>query len=145
MTQTVTVHLSDTLYQQLQRAAELFETPTEVIVAQSLAHSLPPLLEDIPLQYQKDVYPLLQMDVEALQREARAVFPPDQWAEYESLLDVKRERALTAAEQAHLDVLRRRADILMFRRSYAAVLLKRQGHEIPNLQPSTNSPTNTQI
>jgi hypothetical protein len=139
MTQTVTVHLSDTLYQQLQRAAELFETPTEVIVAQSLAHSLPPLLEDIPAPYQKDVYPLLQMDAEALQREARAVFPSDQWAEYEALLETKRERALSTEEQAHLDVLRRQADVLMFRRSYAAVLLKRRGHETPplsELQPT---------
>jgi predicted transcriptional regulator len=58
MSQSITINLSDELYSLLQRAAELAEQPVEVIVAQSLAHSLPPLLEDIPAAYQLDVYPL---------------------------------------------------------------------------------------
>src|SRR2546425_7990370 len=60
MAQIVTIELPETLYRQLQRTAELAHQPLETIVVQSLAHSLPPLLEDIPAEYQPDVYPLLK-------------------------------------------------------------------------------------
>ena len=83
MSQTITINLSDTLYKQLKRAAELSRQPTEAIVIQSLTHTLPALLEAIPIQYQPDVYPLLQMSDADLQREANRTFPPERWAEYE--------------------------------------------------------------
>ncbi len=42
MSQTITIDLPDPLFKQLKRAAELFRQPTETIIAQSLAYSLPP-------------------------------------------------------------------------------------------------------
>jgi hypothetical protein len=134
MFRTITINLSDTLYRQLKRAAELSRQPAESIIVQSLTHSLPPLLEDIPEQYQLDVYPLLQMDDVELQREATRTFPANRWADYEALLDKKKTASLTVEEQAHLDILRREADVLTFRRGYAAVLLKRRGYRLPTLQ-----------
>ena len=134
MPQTITISLSDTLYRQLKRAAELSRQSAEAIVVQSLAHSLPPLLEDIPAEYQLDVYPLLQMSDADLQQEANCIFPAERWAEYEALLNKKRAASRTAEEQTHLDTLRREADVLMFRRGYAAVLLKRRGYRLPTLQ-----------
>jgi hypothetical protein len=134
MPQAITVNLPDTLYRQLKRTAELSRQPPESIVVQSLAYSLPPLLEDIPTEYQADVYPLLQMSDADLQQEARRVFPPDRWAEYEALLNRKKIETLAAEEQARLDALRREADVLTFRKGYAAVLLKRRGYRLPALQ-----------
>jgi len=134
MPQTITINLPDKLYRQLERAAELSRQPTEAIVVQSLAHSLPPLLEDIPPKYQPDVYPLLQMEDADLQQEANRVFPAERWVEYEALLNKKRTTPLTAEEQTRLDTLRREADVLMFRKGYAAVLLKRHGYRLPTLQ-----------
>ena len=131
MSQTITINLSDTLYRQLKRVAVLTRQPTEAIVAQSLAHSLPPLLEEIPFQYQPDVYPLLQMSDAELQKEAKRTFPAGRWAKYEALLDKKKTAVLTAEEQRHLDALRREADVLTFRRGYAAILLKRHGRFVP--------------
>ncbi|MCI0394839.1 MAG: hypothetical protein L0332_12855 [Chloroflexi bacterium] len=133
MTQAVTIKLSDKLYSQLKRTAELSRQPLEAIVEQSLTHSLPPLLEDIPAEYQADVYPLLQMDQVELQEEARRVFPAEQWAEYEALLEKKKVEALTAGEQARLGALKRQAAVLTFRKGYAAVLLKRRGYHVPTL------------
>ncbi len=130
---TITVNLSETLYSQLQRAAELAAQPLDAIVEQSLAHSLPPLLEEIPEAYQSDVYPLLQMTDTELRSEAQRQFPDKLWGEYEALLERKKERPLTMEEQARLDMLRREADVLMFRKGYAAVLLKRRGYRIPTL------------
>lgn len=134
MAQAITITLSNTLHRQLEQMAALSQQPAEVIVAQSLAHSLPPLLEEIPRRYQADVYPLLQMSDTELQREARRAFPAERWPEYEALLDKKKITPLTAEEQKRLDTLRREADVLTFRRGYAAVLLKRRGYRSPTLQ-----------
>ncbi len=133
MSKTLTIRLPDALFSQLKRAAELTRQPTENIIAQSLAHSLPPLLEEIPYQYQPDVFPLLQMNDADLQSEMSRTFPPEYWVEYKALLERKKTGTLTNEEQEHLDTLRREADVLTFRRGYAAVLLKRRGYRLPTL------------
>lgn len=133
MTQAITVKLSEKTYDQLKQVAELSRQPLDTIVEKSLAHSLPPLLEDIPPDYQADVYPLLQMSDAELMEEAKRRLPADRWAEYEALLRKKKESSLTPQEQAKLDTLRREADVLMFRKGYAAVLLKRRGRHLPSL------------
>ena len=134
MSQTINVHLPEPLFNQLKRAAELSLQPTDAIIAQSLAHSLHPLFEEIPNQYQPYVFPLLQMNDAELKREMNRVFPPKHWAEYESLLDKKQTRTLTSAEEKRLEFLRREADVLTFRKGYAAVLLKRRGYRLPTLE-----------
>lgn len=122
---TVVLNISDDLYRQLKRAAELLHQPPEAIVVLSLAHTLPPVLEEIPSQYQEAVLPLLQMDDAELQSEMARVFPPQLWSEYEVLLGKKKTDALTVAEEKRLQALRNEADVHMLRRGYAAVLLKR--------------------
>ena len=139
MPQTITINLTDTLYKQLKRAAQLSRQPTETIIIQSLTHTLPPLLEEIPARYQLDVYPLLQMSDADLQREANRTFSSQRWAEYEALLERKKTRPLKPDEEMHLDTLRREADVLMFRRGYAAVLLKRHGYRLPTLHELAQS------
>jgi hypothetical protein len=134
MAHTITIQLSDTLFSPLQRAAELAHQPVDKVVEQGLNHVLPPLLEEIPPIYQADVYPLLAASDTELYVEALRRFPAEQWEEYEQLLDRKKETTLSIQEQARLNVLRREADILMFRKSYAAVLLKRRGYQPPSLQ-----------
>jgi len=134
MTQIIHVHLPEPLFSQLKRAAELSRQPTDAIIAQSLAHSLPPLLDEIPNQYQPDVFPLLRMTVAELKREMSRVFPPKRWAEYESLLDRKQSGSLTSVEEKRLDAIRREADVLTFRKGYAAVLLKRRGYQLPTIE-----------
>lgn len=131
MTQTLTIELPKPLYKQLRRAAELAHESVVSVIQQSLTYSLPPLLDDIPLEYQADVYPLLQMNVEALQGEVQSIFPTDQWRIYESLLNKRKQTSLTESEQVELDKLQHEADVLMFRKGYAAVLLKRQGYHTP--------------
>ncbi|HFE67650.1 MAG TPA: hypothetical protein ENJ93_10350 [Chloroflexi bacterium] len=128
---TITIELSEPLFEKLQRAARLTKQPVEMLVEQSLAVSLPPLLEDVPAEYQKDVFPLLKMDVADLQQEVQRVFPPERWRRYETLLEKKRETGLTEAERDELVALRREADVLTLRKGYAAVLLKRRGYHVP--------------
>ncbi|MCP4398522.1 MAG: hypothetical protein GY801_14650 [bacterium] len=139
MSQTITIHLSENLYHHVKQAAELSHQATEAIIIQSLRHTLPPLLEDIPEQYQPDVYPLLHMNDVELQQECRHSFPPKRWTDYETLLDKKKTSPLTAEEERRLATLHREADVFMFRRSYAAVLLKRRGYHLPTLQELLSS------
>ena len=137
MTQTLTIELPKPLYKQLRRAAELAHESVVTLIQESLSYSLPPLLEDIPLEYQADVYPLLRMDIENLQEEVQSVFPTEQWRVYEALLYKKKQSLLTESEQVELDDLRYKADVLMFRKGYAAILLKRRGYHpsLPNELP----------
>lgn len=137
MSEVLTIHLPETLYQQLQRFAELAQQSPETIVAQSLRHSLPPLIDEIPAEYQRAVYPLLRMSLAELQNEVQQVFPAARWTEYEALLAKKKEAALTLPEQQRLETLRREADVLTFRKGYAAVLLKRRGYAVPELPKLT--------
>lgn len=130
MTQAITIQIKDDLYQQLKRAAELSHQPVDRIIEQSLAHSLPPLLEEIPPEYQTSVYPLLQMNLADLQQEVKQVYDPQDWEEYETLLAKKKE-GLTKQESLRLVELRRAADVLTLRKGYAALLLKRRGYAIP--------------
>ncbi len=127
----MSIQLPDKLYQQITQAARLYRQPAETIILRSLNHTLPPLLDEIPVQYHADVFPLLAMDDLALQQELRQVFSPERWAMYETLLDRKKSAPLTDEEERQLAELRREADIVMFRRSYAAVLLKRRGYALP--------------
>jgi len=136
MSKSLTIHISDTLYQQLIKAASLFHQPAETIILDSLNHTLPPLLEEIPEAYQYDVFPLLAMNDDELRNESQT-FPLEHWQEYEQLLERKKIALLTRDEERTLDRLRREADIVTFRRSYASVLLKRRGH-LPILQVAEN-------
>ncbi len=133
MSRAVTIELSDKTYSQLQQVAELAQVSVDSIIEQSLTYSLFPLLEEIPPAYQAELYPLLSMTEAELQAEARRRFGSEQWAEYETLLDKKKETALTAGERMRLDALRHEADVLTLRKAYAAVLLKRLGRPVPSL------------
>lgn len=130
MTHAITINVSDALYQQLYQAASLFQQPTEAIILDSLRHTLPPIFEDIPVGYQNDVFPLLAMNDQELLQESRRVFPSEHWQSYESLLEQKKLGQLLSDDEQALQALIREADVLTFRRSYAAVLLKRRGYRL---------------
>jgi len=139
MSHSITINVSDTLYKQLRRAASLFHRPAETIIIDSLHHTLPPLLEEIPADYQHDVFPLLTMNDHELQNEARRTFPQEGSQLYELLLERKKTTGLTSDEAQTLNVLRREADVLTLRRSYAAVLLKRRGYPLLSPQQQSNA------
>lgn len=140
MPHSITVELSELQFQHLQRASELTQQPIQSLVSQSISQNITPFLEDIPEQYQPDLLPLLQMAEAELYREAQATFPASKWNVYEQLLTKQKEQMLSTDERHMLDLLRREADILMLRKGYAALLLKRRGYQISDPQelPSPN-------
>jgi hypothetical protein len=69
----------------------------------------------------------------ALHEQMRAVLRPENVARYETLQAIRAERRLTEEEQQEWESLRLEADGLMFRKAYAAVLLKWRGERILTL------------
>lgn len=140
MPHSITVELSDTQFQQLQRASELTQQPIQSLVSQSITQNIISFLEDIPAESQRDVLPLLQMTEAELYQAVEATFPTSKWDAYEQLLTKQKEQTLSVDEQQKLDLLRYQADILMLRKGYAALLLKRRGQQLPSTQelPSPN-------
>ncbi len=132
MSHSITIQMPESLHQQISRAASLLRKPPETIILESLNHTLPPILDEIPAFYQRDVAPLLSMDEVELRKEAGKTFPQERWEEYERLLEKKKTGKITIEEEKFLDALRREADLLTFRRAYASVLLKRRGYPIPH-------------
>jgi len=130
-TQTLTLHLPDPLYQRLRLMAQVTHAPLEEIAYQSLQGNLPPLLEDIPLEWRDELAPLPQLNDIALWTIIKEPLPVNQWTRHQQLLEQNQTGRLTDSEQRELATLRDLTDRFVFRRSYALALLKWRGHLIP--------------
>ena len=94
---------------------------------------LPPLLDDLPAAFQ----PLLaQMEAwpnDALRQQLFLRVAEETLDRYDDLLAQNADGKVTADERQELDDLRRQSDLVMFRKAYAALLLKWRGERIPTL------------
>ncbi len=77
-----------------------------------------------------------QMSDALLQQLLTTDLDPEKIKQYETLLEKNQMGNLTTKEQKALTLLREEADLLMFRRAYAAALLKWRGHIVPVSAPS---------
>lgn len=132
-TETLTIHLPASAARRLRRVAEIARRPVDEVLAETLNATLPPLLEDVPAAFQADLARLESLPSEALHEHMRAVLRPENVTRYETLQGIRAERRLTEAEQQEWESLRFEADALMFRKAYAAVLLKWRGERIPTM------------
>ena len=98
-----------------------------------LKTSLPPLLEDVPPAFREDLAALETLPTADLWQRMRARLDPERLARYDELLAANAAGRLDAAGQEELRALRLEADRLMFRKAYAALLLKWRGERIPAL------------
>lgn len=137
---TITIQMPQSLYQRLQRLAELTHRPLESLICQSLDAHLPPLLEDMPEPMRADLNALEQLDDEALCRVAQGVWSTEQHERYTELLEQDRVGTLTPPEQVTLEELYQDANRHMLRKAYAHALLKWRGHKLPPLAESQAAP-----
>jgi hypothetical protein len=131
--QTVTVQLSEKIYQRLQRAAEIAGKPIDEIAAQSLQESLPPLLDVIPLPFRAELQAMEHLSDEELWKISRGEVGTKDQRRYRRLLKKSNLGTLTDHEQRTLSELRVLIDKIMFRKAYAYLLLKWRGHRVPTL------------
>ncbi len=133
MTEAITIQLPLAAIQRLRRVAEIAQRPVDEVVAETLQASLPPLLEDVPAAFHDKLAELEKLSSAQLRQQVYEKFDPTAIPRYDALLNANAARELTSQEQEELRQLREAADLLMFRKAYAAVLLKWRGEHVPTL------------
>lgn len=131
--QTVTIQMSQSLYQRLERISQLTRRPLEKVVAQTLESTIPPLPDTLPPVMRDALLALEALSDEALWQVAHSVVSPEQHEQHSRLLEKNKATTLTAAERDLLARLRQDADLLMLCKAYAYVLLKWRGYRLPTL------------
>lgn len=124
------IHVSQAVYHQIEMLAKMQHRSVEMVADETLKRLLLPAVDHIPQRFQADLQQLTLMSDEMLWRLSHVDLEDDRASLYESLLEHNQERPLSPKEQHQLDILREEADLLMFRRSYALLLLKRRGYDV---------------
>ena len=128
--QTVTLELPETLYRFARQMAEATQTPLEVVLRDSIAHTLPPL-DDVAPGEATELARLASLDDSALWREARAMMDATKRAEMDKLLDRQGAGELTSTEHTRLQDLLDTYGQLMVHKAHAYLLLARRGYRVP--------------
>jgi hypothetical protein len=132
-TELVTIRLPVQAANRLRRVAEIAHRPIDDVVAATLQSTLPPLLDDLPVVLQPLLATLETWSSEALRHQLYATVDDETLDRYDDLLAQNAAGRLTEAEHNELDTLRQQNDLLMFRKAYAALLLKWRGERVPTL------------
>ena len=130
--ETVAVHLPQSLYRRLERLAELTHRPLENLVVQTLSSTIPPLPEDLPDTVRDALVALEPLRDDELWHVTRSAIAEEQYAQFVLLREKERIGNITEAERDILTRLRQEAGLIL-RKAYAAVLLKWRGHRLPPL------------
>ena len=128
--QTVTLELPETLYRFARQMAEATQTPLEVVLRDSIAHTLPPL-DDVAPGEATELARLASLDDSALWREARTMMDATKRAEMDKLLDRQGAGELTSTEHTRLQDLLDTYGQLMVHKAHAYLLLARRGYRVP--------------
>ena len=102
----------------------------EVVLRDSIAHTLPPL-DDVTPGEAVQLARLASLDDSALWREARAMMDAAKRAEMDRLLDRQGAGELTSAEHTRLQDLLDTYGQLMVHKAHAYLLLARRGYRVP--------------
>ena len=139
-TETLIIRLPAAAARRLHRVAEISRRPVDEVIAQTLQSNLPPLLEDMTSTFQEDRAALETLPTSALRQQMRAELAPESLDRYDNLLAANTDGTLDEAGREELARLRTEADRLMFRKAYAAVLLKWRGERVPTLAELESEP-----
>lgn len=130
--QTIAVDLPQSLYQRLQRLADVTHQPIADLVVQAIDQNIPPLLDDLPAEMRQELAPLETLSDEALWTVARSHTGSQDHERYVELLHQERAGALTVAEAAEFEQLYQATNVRMLRKAYACLLLKWRGYALPS-------------
>ena len=103
-TQTITLELPESLYRSARQIAEVTKRPLEVIVQESLIHTLPTLADVEPHEAQT-LAQLSSLDDTALWKEANKMLAIAEQTELNTLLDLQNAGELAEPEAVRLQVL----------------------------------------
>lgn len=127
--QTVTLELPYSLFQQAQRTAEHTHRSVEDILVESVASALSKV-KDLPQELANDVSDLAFLNDAGLWKIVRGGLPAEHHGLMDDLLDQKQRGELSSADQLQLDQLIAEYQSYVLRRSQAAALLQRRGYDM---------------
>ena len=125
--QTVTVHLTENVFQQIKQLAKARQHSVEDEVAAVVAAALPLADNDNEAQLAQ----LAFLSDEELEQIARTRLSEKERGRMETLSAKQRGQGLTATEQNEVDALLNRYDWLILLRAEATRLLKERGRDVP--------------
>ena len=125
------IEIPASLYQRLERVAQLTHRPLEEITRQALEAGVPPLPENLPAPMRDDLLALEDLSDEALLAAAQSQMTDESARRQSDLLEANSLGELSDTQRQALVDLRNEADRLMLRKAYALVLLKWRGYRLP--------------
>jgi hypothetical protein len=129
--ETLTVQLPTQAVERLRQVANMSRRSVDDVIADTLSVTLPPMLESLPLQFQAELRILETLSSPELREQVQAQLPDTVVERYDELLAQNAAGQLSKADLVELDSLRQRADLLMYRKAYAALILKWRGEVVP--------------
>lgn len=128
--QTITLTLPDALYRSAYQVAEATRQPLEVVLRESLTHTLPPL-DDLAPEEASDLAALSVLDDASLWRASEVMLNTRKQAELRALLEQQQAGEWSADDQRRLQSLLDEYGRLMVRKAHAWLLLARRGYHVP--------------
>lgn len=131
--QGINLELPPSLYQKIKEMAEASQKSLSEVLIQSIRTGAPPSLDKVPERFQTDLKSLSRLNDELLFEIMEQELSNTRQRRYEALLRKNEQGPLEESEQQALSTVREEADLLMFRRAYAAALLKWRGHRVDHI------------
>lgn len=125
------VRLPSSSMERLRRVSQIAQRPIEKLVADTLEASLPPGLESVPEEFREELARMETLPSPQLREVMLAHITAGEIERYDHLLERNATGSLSPDNEKELDDLRRSSDLLMFRKAYAALILKWRGEYVP--------------
>jgi len=126
---TITLNLPETVYEQIQQAAETARRPVNDVLVEAIA-AVAPVVNTASDHLRAALAHMAYLNDAALWQTARTTMPPEQRARLATLHDKQQYTSLTPEEQAEEQALLRLYRETLLVRAQAAVLLKQRGYDV---------------
>jgi hypothetical protein len=130
MVATVTLNISDEVYQRLELNARATQRSIEDILAYVFKVGSPPEWQDVPEEYRDALRGLDALSDEALRQLAMGQMAESDLERYDELLELNATGGVSSAEREELQRLRWQSECFMLRKAQAAVLLRWRGFQV---------------
>jgi hypothetical protein len=128
----LTLQLPEDIFERLRRAAKGMKKPMEKALV-TIVRAATPSLEKVPFEYRAELEAMEDLGDDDLRKISQSRLAPAKQRRMELLLAKNESGRLTDRERQVIGSLRAAGDRLMLRRSYASLLLKYRGHQLPAL------------
>ena len=126
---TITLNLPETVYEQIQQAAETARRPVNDVLVEAIA-AVAPVVNTASDHLRAALAHMAYLNDAALWQTARTTMPPERRARLATLHDKQQYISLTPEEQAEEQALLRLYRETLLVRAQAAVLLKQRGYDV---------------